>query len=317
MITAIIIMIFTSLFLTVLALFFAIRTARQSPAAQLKRRLRRMAASSETIPSEAFTSELLRKSTPSIYLLPLMGRVKKRIEHSGVHISPFSFVFLSGMTAALCFIVVFVLSGNTLAALLAMLVFGCIPFVYLGYRKQQRQTLFDEQLPDALTMIARSLRAGHSLLGAIELISQEMPEPTGGLFKIAYDQQRLGMGITDSLQTLLEKVDSMDLNFFVTIIRINYETGGNLAEILDKLADTVRSRLQVRLQVKVYSAQGRMSGYILSALPVAVFVAFYFLNPGYINVFFTEPICQFALLGALLAQFAGFLIIRKIVDIRI
>jgi tight adherence protein B len=212
---------------------------------------------------------------------------------------------------------VFVLSRNTLAALLAMLVFGCIPFVYLGYRKQQRQTLFDEQLPDALTMIARSLRAGHSLLGAIELISQEMPEPTGGLFKIAYDQQRLGMGITDSLQTLLEKVDSMDLNFFVTIIRINNETGGNLAEILDKLADTVRSRLQVRLQVKVYSAQGRMSGYILSALPVVVFVVFYFLSPGYVNVFFTERICQFALIGALVAQFAGFLIIRKIVDIRI
>jgi len=276
-----------------------------------------MAASSETTPSEAFTSELLRKTTPSMYLLPLTGTIKTRIEHSGVHITPFRFVFLSGMAAALSFIVVFFLSANTLAALLAMPLFGCIPFVYLGYRKQQRKTLFDEQLPDALTMIARSLRAGHSLLGAIELISQEMPEPTGGLFKIAYDQQRLGMGITDSLQTLLEKVESMDLNFFVTIVRINYETGGNLAEILDKLAHTVRSRLQIRLQVKVYSAQGRMSGYILSALPVVVFVAFYLLSPGDMNVFFTERICQLALIGALFAQCAGFLIIRKIIDIRI
>jgi len=144
-----------------------------------------------------------------------------------------------------------------------------------------------------------------------------MPEPTGGLFKIAYEQQQLGMRITDSLRTLLKKIESIDLHFFVTIVRINNETGGNLAEILDKLADTVRSRLQIRRQVTVYTAEGRMSGYVLALLPVVVFIGFYFLKPGYMNVFFTDRNCQLVLFVAVMAQIIGFLVIRKIVDIRI
>jgi tight adherence protein B len=215
------------------------------------------------------------------------------------------------------FIVVYVVSKNALAALLAMLVFGGIPYAYLGYLKRQRQTRFDEQFPDTLTMIARSLRAGHSLTGAVELIGQEMPEPTGGLFKTAFYQQQLGMRITDSISMLPDKIASIDLHFFVTIIRINYETGGNLAEILDKLADTVRARLQIRRQVRTYSAQGRMSGYIIAALPTILFVAFYFINREYMNVFFTERKLQYTLFAALLSQGVGFLMIRKIVNIRI
>ena len=246
-----------------------------------------------------------------------MGRVKKWVEHSGVPVSPVLFVNLSGIAAVSGFLVVYFLSVNTLAALVALLVLGGIPFAHLGYRKQQRQSRFDEQFPDALTMVARSLRAGHTLSGAIELISQEMPEPTGGLCKIAYEQQQLGMRITDSLRTLQEKIESIDLHFFVTIVRINNETGGNLAEILDKLADTIRSRLQIRRQVKAFTAEGRVSGYVLFLLPIVVFVMLYFLNPTYMDVFFTKRSCQYMLLAALLAQCAGFLMIRKIVNIRI
>ena len=313
-------MIFVALFLTSFAVYLAIRDARQSPAAQLKRRLRRMAVESAAVKPEAFSSELLRdagRSQKTIYHVPGLGGIKKLVDHSGVHIRPLSFVLLTVIAAMSGFTVVYVLSRNTAAALLALMLFGVIPYVYLMFCRQQRQKIFDEQLPDALTMVARSLRAGHSLSGAIELISQEMPEPTGGLFKIAFDQQQLGMRMTDSLSTLLDKIESIDLSYFVTIIRINSETGGNLAEILDKLSETVRSRLQIRRQVRVYSAQGRLSGYVLTALPMVVFVAFNFLNPGYMNVFYTERLCQFALVAALFTQIVGFLMIRKIVDIRI
>lgn len=317
---SIVIMIFVAVFLAVCTLCLSVQAFRESPAAELKRRLRRMAANRGTGIPEAFTSELLRdtgRTRKFFNFIPLSSIINKRIEQSGTHITPLSFVLLSGIAAFSGFIIVYALSRKSVTAFLVMLLFGVIPYLYLLYCKQQRQKLFDEQLPDALTMVARSLRAGHSLPGAIELISQEMPEPTGGLFRIAYDQQQLGMRMTDSLSTLLERIESIDLNYFVTIIRINSETGGNLAEILDKLADTVRSRLQIRRQVKVYSAQGRLSGYILTALPVVVFVAFNFLNPAYMNVFYTEQICQFALFAALLAQIAGFVMIRKIVDIRI
>ncbi len=316
----VVVLIFISVFLALFALFSAVQTARQSPEAELKRRLRRMTARSDATASGAFTSEILRETDRSekfIYHLPLLGAIKILVVHSGVRITLSIYILLSGIAALSGFTVVYILSKNIIAAFPALVLCGMIPFAYLVFRKHERRKLFDEQLPDALTMVARSLRAGHSLPGAIELISQEMPEPTGGLFKTAYDQQLLGMRITDSLRSMLEKIESADLNFFVTIIRINSETGGNLAEILDKLADTVRSRLQVRRQVKVYSAQGRLSGYILTALPVVVFIAFNFLNPGYMNVFFTEKICQLALVFALLAQCAGFMMIRKIVDIRI
>ena len=313
-------MIFAAVFLTVLALFFAVTAYRQSPAAELKRRLRRMEKSGNERPSEWLTGELLREKTPSeqfIFQLPLLRMVKKLVENSGVAFKPSRFVFLTGMASASGFVTLYVLSGNTSAAILTAAVIAFIPFAYLGYRKKQRQTRFAEQLPDALTMVARSLRAGHSLTSAVELVSQELPEPAGGLFKIAYEQQQLGMRIAESLGTLLEKIDSIDLNFFVTIIRINSETGGNLAEILEKLADTIRLRLQIRRQVQVYTAEGRMSGYVLVLLPVFVFIAFYLRNPGYMEVFFTEQVCQMSLFAAALAQIAGLLMIRKIIDIRI
>ena len=315
-----VLMIFAAVFLTVLALFFAVTSYRQSPAFELKRRLRRMENHANERPSEGLTGELLRETTPFeqfILRLTLLRLVKKHVEHSGVAFKPFQFVLLTAIVSASGFVALYVLSGNVSAALLAAVVIALIPFAYLGYRKQKRLDRFNEQLPDALTMIARSLRAGHSLTSAVELVSQELPEPTGGLFKIAYEQQQLGMRIAESLGTLLDKIDSMDLHFFVTIVRINSETGGNLAEILDKLAETIRSRLQIRRQVKTYTAEGRMSGYVLVLLPVFVFIAFYLRNPSYMEVFFTEQVCQMCLVAAALAQIAGFIMIRKIIDIRI
>lgn len=317
---AAVIMIFTAVFLAVMALFFVVTEAWHSPAAELKRRLRRMEKSGNEQPSDGFTGELLRETTPSeqfILKLPLLRIVKKRIEHSGVPVKPSIFVVLTGIVFSSGFLALYIMRVNVPAALLAAAVVAYIPFAYLGYRKQQRETRFAEQLPDALIMIARSLRAGHSLTAAVELIGQELPEPAGGLFKTAYEKQQLGMRIAESLGTLLEKIASLDLHFFVTIIRINSEAGGNLAEIMEKLAETIRARLQIRRQVQVYTAEGRMSGYVLALLPVCVFIAFYLKNPGYMGVFFTEQILQIILVVAVVAQIAGFFIIRKIIDIRI
>ena len=317
---AAVIMIFAAVFMTVLALFFAVRAIRHSPAAELKRRLRRMEKGDlENLP-DGFTGELLREATPSeqfFFQLPLLKSVQKLIEHSGVAVKPYLFVVVTGIVSVTGFVAVYMLKKNLPVAFLAAVIMAYLPIVYLGYRKKQRQTRFAEQLPDALIMIARSLRAGHSLTTAVELVGQELPEPTGGLFKTAYEQQQLGMRIAESLQTLLDRIDSVDLHFFVTIIRINSETGGNLAEIMEKLAETIRSRLQIRRQVQVYTAEGRVSGYLLLILPVVVFVAFYLRNPDYMGVFFTEKICQMSLVAAGLAQIAGFLMIRKIIDIRI
>lgn len=308
---------FAAVLLGTFALFFAFNTAKSS--FDLKRRLRQMA-TGVTIMTESSSQGLLHEATGAEQLLarlPLARTIRRRVEASGVNITPSRFVLL---TVALCvsgFCAVLIWQENALAALLAALLLLPVPFGYLGYKKQRRSQLFDEQLPDALTMVARSLRAGHSLASAVELISEEMPEPAGGLFKIAYEQQKFGVRMADALRALSGKIDSVDFNFFVTIVRINSDTGGNLSEVLDKLAETIRSRMQIRRQVDVYTAEGRMSGYILVALPVVVFFMFYVVRPGYMDVFFTEPFCQLCLAGAAVGQFVGFLMIRKIVKIRI
>lgn len=317
---AAVILIFAATFLMIVAVSFAVITIRQSPAAELKRRLRRMEKTAREAPLESLASELLRKTTPLeqfIYRLPVLKMVQGQIERSGITVKPSQFILVTVVLSAAGCAAMYVLKGNVYASLLVAALFVLIPCIYLQYRKQQRETKFAEQLPDALVMVARSLRAGHSLTSAVELVSQELPDPAGGLFKIAYEQQHLGMRMAESLGTLREKIDSIDLHFFVTIVRINSDTGGNLAEILEKLAETIRSRLQIRRQVQVYTAEGRLSGYVLVLLPVVVFIAFYLKNPEYMRVFFTEQACKMSLVAASLAQVVGFLMIRKIIAIRI
>ena len=310
---------FAAVFFIVLALFLAVSTARQSPEAQLKRRLRRMKDSDERY-SEASTGDLLKEVSSTeqlIFQLPLLGDVKKLVEHSGVKISPIHVLSLVGAASVCSAVALYALKRNGLIAFIAAAAIFFISYVYLGYRKKQRQDKFAEQLPDTLTMIARSLRAGHSLTAAVELVSQELPEPTGELFKIAYEQQKLGMRMADSLVTLQDRIESVDLHFFITIIRINSETGGNLAEILEKLAETIRVRLQIRRQVQVFTAEGRVSGYVLALLPVFLFIAFQLMRPEYMEVFFKEKSCQMILGAAVFAQVIGFCWMRKISDIRI
>ena len=315
-----VILTFVAILLLVPTLFLALRTVRNSPAARLKQRLQRMAGTERNEPVKERVSSLLPESTQAeqvIIRLPLQGPVNRLLTQSGTAMSTTLFTILNGAAFAAGFLALFVLKGNLPAAAGAGVLTALLPTLYLNHCRQQRLIKFSEQLPDALTMIARSLQAGHSLAGAVELVGQDVAEPAGGLFKIAYEQQKLGIRITETLAGLLEKIDSVDLRFFVTIIRMNSEIGGSLAEILDKLAETIRARLQVQRQVRVYTAEGKMSGYILSALPFAVFGLIYGIAPDYMAPFFTDPRCQQILGAVVLAQVVGFIVIRKIVSIRI
>ena len=144
-----------------------------------------------------------------------------------------------------------------------------------------------------------------------------MPEPSGGLFKTAFEHQKLGLPVADTLANMTLRMECLDLRFFVVVISINSEVGGNLAEILDKLAETIRERLKIRRQVQVYTAQGRMSGYLLAALPIVTFIVLNFMMPGYEDVLTKEKPGQYILAVAAVMQIIGFLVIRKIINIRI
>jgi tight adherence protein B len=315
-----VIMTFGAVFLGILAAFFAVTAARQSPAAELKRRLRRLAERDSDGGGVAIATDLLKEISPAerfLIRLPLLGNLQRLVAQSGLHIKGSSFLLLIAAASFAGFAVMLALKKNLLLATLAAVMVTGVLVLFLQHLRQKREHKFTEQLPDALTMIGRSLRAGHSFTSAIELVGQELAEPAGGLFKTAYEQQKLGMRITDAIAMLQDRIESLDLRFFVTIVNINYEVGGNLAEILDKLADTIRSRLQLRRQVRVFTAQGRLSGYILAIMPVATFVMLYMMLPGYVDVLYKETKGQYILAAALCMEATGFLIIRKIIDIRI
>ncbi|MFZ3207510.1 MAG: type II secretion system F family protein [Geobacteraceae bacterium] len=313
---------FIASFLLIIACVFIATTVKESPAAQLRLRLRSMARETrgKSALPEDLRLDIIREIPPFerfISHIPFLRNTEKLLDQAGLKISPSRFLFMVAAISLACFIAIFILRGNYILALVVAVAALIAPYIYLYYRKSQRADKFTEQLPDTLTTIARSLRAGHSLNSAVELIGQEMPDPTSEFFKTAYEQQKLGLPVTDSLTNIAERVESLDFRFFITVVTINNEVGGNLAEVLDKLAATIRDRLKIRRQVRVYTAQGRLSGYLLAALPIITFIVFSFIMPGYEDALIKSKQGQIILAAAFAAQIIGFLFIRKIINIRI
>lgn len=315
-------LIFLAVFVVVMAIYLWLVAVKEAPAAELKRRLRRMSRDSkyEDMPEE-LRRELLKETPPLegfVSRIPLVRDLDKLIDQCGFHIQPAHFLILALLIPGLSFVLAFIFRRSLLFATFVALSALLAMIIYVMAARKGRSDTFTEQLPDALTMIARSLRAGHSLTSAIELVATETPEPLGGLFKTAYEQQKLGLRMTDALGGMLHRMNSLDLRFFVMVIAIHADSGGNLAEILDKIAATIRERIKLRRQVRVYTAQGRLSGYILVVLPIVAFFGLqYIMMPGYEDVLLKETKGHYMLAYATISQIIGFLIIRRIINIRI
>jgi tight adherence protein B len=317
----VVLVIFAAVLLFVIAGYLWFISVRESPKAELKRRLRRLAKGGRPgeMPEELRTEIL--KETPAFdkFLsgIPVLKDLEKKLDHAGLKITTARFLSIVSIAAAVLFLLTLVLTKLILVALAVLAVFLFLPFVYLEFMMRKRVEKFTELFPEALTMIGRSLRAGHSFTSAVQLVGQEIADPVGGLFKTAYDQQLLGLRMNDALSNMNERIDSLDLRFFTTAVGINTEVGGNLAEILDKLAETIRERQRIRRQVRVYTAQGRLSGYILACLPIIAFLLFRILLPGYEEDMMNSTKGVYVMVVAGILQVAGFFVIRKIVNIRI
>lgn len=314
----------SSIFLTVLcavlAIFLGVSEVRASPKSELRRRLRQMARQGAPEIPEELRSDITREITPADRFLSRVAVIRdldKKLDHAGLHLTVSAFVMIAAAVALACALVASLAFRSALFGVPAAAASLIITFGFLGLKTRQRVEKFTELFPDALTMIARSLRAGHSFNTAVQLVGQEVPNPVGELFKTAYDQQQLGLRITDGLANLNERIESLDLRFFTTVISINTEVGGSLAEILEKLSVTIRERLRIRRQVRVFTAQGRMSGYILGALPIMAFIIFNVLNPTYESVLIKEPMGIYVLVTAAGMQLIGLLVIRNIIRIKI
>ena len=200
---------------------------------------------------------------------------------------------------------------------LAGLVMFFIPFLWLLNKRRARLKSFASQLPDALELVARALRAGHSLAAGMHVVAEEMPSPISDEFGRVYEEQNLGIPIEDSMRGICERVPNLDLRFFVTSVAIQRQTGGDLAEILDKIGYVIRERYRILGQVKALTAEGRLSGVVLIALPFVLFLVMLHIKPDYIQLLWTDPLGIKMSVFGLIAQILGAIVIKKIIDIKV
>jgi tight adherence protein B len=254
---------------------------------------------------------------PSIDRRLAGSRLARLIEQSGVRTTPSAIVVAAAALAGGAAVLVMVVARQPLAPIAGGVIGAMAPFAWLMRRRSVRIKRFEEQFPEALDLLSRAIRAGHAFQTAMGMVAEELPPPVGPEFKKTFDQQNFGLPLRDALNELAERVSILDVRFFVTAVLIQRESGGNLAEILDNLAHVVRERFKIRRQVRVHTAHGRFTGYVLLALPASLAVALSFINPDLMRLLFQERMGQTLLMSAIVLQTIGFFWIRQVIKIEV
>jgi tight adherence protein B len=249
--------------------------------------------------------------------LSRLGNLSLILEQADTSVTVPQFFGISAVMAVVgMFIPVF--AGLHPSIVLPMgLLLAVLPFGWLLFRRRKRLKQFAKQLPDALELVARALRAGHSLASGFALVSEEMRDPIAKEFQRVFEEQNLGVPLEGALDNMTDRVPNIDLRFFATAVILQRQTGGDLAEILDKIGYLVRERFKIWGQVQALTGEGRLSGIVLLALPPLLFLAVYRLNPEYVLPLFTDPMGRKMLAGAIIMQLIGALVIKKIVNIKV
>jgi tight adherence protein B len=226
------------------------------------------------------------------------------------------FLLLSIVVALAGFLLVLIITKSFLLSLPG-LVFGSLPYYVLKIIKARRMKKFEEQLPDALDMIARSLRAGHALSGGLEMVGQEFPEPLGPEFARTVRQITFGVNLERALRNMSERVDCPDLKFLVVSVMIQRESGGNLGEIMENIGRIIRERFQLRGKIRTLAAEGKFSAIILIALPFLIALALFFINPDYIKELINDTKGRMIIAGAIVMMGVGVYFMKRIIDIKV
>jgi len=203
------------------------------------------------------------------------------------------------------------------ASYLVALVAGALPLMYVIRKRNARMRRFEEIFPDSLEFVARSMRAGHAFSVSLEMIQREFQEPLAGEFRRTFEEHNLGLPLDVALQKLAQRIPSLDVHFFISAVLLQKRTGGNLAEILDKLAYVIRERFKLRGRIRAISAHGRMTGTALTCIPIAVAVMMFYTNPDYVKFFFTDDTGNIMMGTAIALQLVGYVIMKKIVNIEV
>lgn len=260
-------------------------------------------------------SEIL-SSVPSLNRLlmrvPGMNSIQLFVQQSATNITVGMLITLTLFLGWFVFLFSLLLQMAIAIAFILALLTASIPFLFISIKRQRRFMKFEEQFPDAIDLLCRAVRAGHAFTTGLELIAKEMPSPISEEFQRAYEQQNLGLPLRDAFENLMRRIPLTDVRIFVTALMIQRDSGGNLAEILDNLALVIRERFKLMRQIQVHTAQGRMSLYVLVAVPPLMGVILYFMQRDYIMRLFTDPMGIRMLIIGIVLQIIGYFVIRKI-----
>jgi len=307
----------------VLGAYLAATHGTESKRARLQQRL------SEALLHSAHTEdiEVVLARNELMSEIPMLNRfmvqlqsatkLKRMLDQADLHITPSRLMMFSFMAGVLGGLAASVLTPYLAIMVFAGLVTSSIPFVHVWYKRSKRFNKFLELLPDTLDLISRALSAGHAFSEALYMVSTEMPEPIATEFRKTYEEQNLGLSIKLALENLAERIPLLDLRMTITAVLIQRETGGNLAEILEKVSYTIRERFRILGDLKTLTTSSRMSAWILCGLPIFIAVAVTVLNPDYMSVLWKDQRGHYLIAAAMFLQISGMLIVRKILNIKI
>ena len=244
-------------------------------------------------------------------------KLKRMLDQADLHITPSRLVMFSGMAGMLAALAAAVVSISILLILGAFLAAAAIPFIHVWWMRKKRFDRFLEHLPDALDLMSRALSAGHGFAEAMHMVSAEMPEPIATEFRKTYEEQNLGLSRKLALENLVDRIPLLDLRMCITAVLIQRETGGNLAEILEKVAYTIRERFRIMGDLKTLTTSSRMSAWLLCGLPIGVTLVITAMNPEYMAILWNDYRGHYLIMAALFLQITGMLIVRKILRIKI
>ena len=294
------------------------------PEAKSARRLRQRL-KAEVVAEGPSAGGLTRRAAPLSAvkgLDALLGRsgrlvepLRRTVEQSGLSVTTGLVVLATIFASSSAFVLIRLVTGLNWAALVVAIAAGSAPYLLVRYAAVRRTQLFEDQFPQAIDLIASSLRAGHAFTSGISMVSDEVADPTGAEFRLLYDQQNYGMPLPDALKAFAGRVPLLDARFFITAVLTQREAGGNLAEVLDNLAGLIRERSRVKRQVRVASAHGRITGWVLSMMPPVLFLVMMLIAPEHMNTFVTDPLGVRMILVALVLQVIGTVAIRRIVTV--
>jgi len=252
-----------------------------------------------------------------IFSLPRWGNLDSLLVKTGLPINATMFVVASIALGVFGLLLGYFFLDQLVAAFALGLLFLVLPYLILKLVEKRYYAKFNEQLPEALDLLARAMRSGHALTSGLEMISKELPDPIQSEFAATVDEINLGLTLKEAMENLCERVPIVDLRYFAIAVLVQKETGGNVAEILDNISRLIRERVQFQRQVKALTAEGRYSAIVLICLPIFMFIYIYFANYEYLSLLWTEEIGHYMIFGAIVMQIIGAYLIKRIVTIEV